>query len=236
MVFKGRFFSSKKYDASSTDGSSNSPRSVGSNSPIRADKKKAKAGSTSKDNSPSTPTSISSFAASFKDRKKDGKGKDIPVRSPNPLAKASPGGLGSSKPKKSEVKEVGPTSLSVSPILASSLGLHKIKTRSGPLPQESFFGYGSREKGCALGASNLSKPGGGSASRGDRQSSLWLGKTSSAGKEERKTVENTGWVDNGSNSDSMSTESLPSRDQSPHVPGPSRLQIGEPSSEAPGMA
>nr|GLL21744.1 probable serine/threonine protein kinase IREH1 isoform X1 [Ipomoea trifida] len=234
MVFKGRFFSSKKYDASSTDGSSNSPRSVGSNSPIRADKKKAKAGSTSKDNSPSTPTSISSFAASFKDRKKDGKGKDIPVRSPNPLAKASPGGLGSSKPKKSEVKEVGPTSLSVSPILASSLGLHKIKTRSGPLPQESFFGYGSREKGCALGASNLSKPGGGSASRGDRQSSLWLGKTSSAGKEERKTVENTGWVDNGSNSDSMSTESLPSRDQSPHVPGPSRLQIGEPSSEAPG--
>jgi len=42
MVFKGRFFSSKKSDSSSPDASSNSPRSFSSNSPFRSDKKKAK--------------------------------------------------------------------------------------------------------------------------------------------------------------------------------------------------
>ena len=42
MVFKGRFFSSKKSDSSSPDASSNSPRSFSSNSPSRSDKKKAK--------------------------------------------------------------------------------------------------------------------------------------------------------------------------------------------------
>ncbi|VFQ87216.1 unnamed protein product [Cuscuta campestris] len=226
MVFKGRFFSSRKHETSSTDGSSNSPRSVGSNSPIRTDKKKAaKPGSTSKDTiSPSTSSPISSLAASFRDKKKDVKGKGFTSGSPG----SSSGGrdsLGSSELKRSgsaEIKKgVGtPSSLSASPILASSLGLRKIKTRSGPLPQESY-------KGSVLGASNLSKPG-----RADGKSSLWSGKKTAVVKEEKKAPESSVWADNGSNSDSMSTESAPSREQSPHVTGPSRLQNGELSSEA----
>ena len=45
-----------------------------------------------------------------------------------------------------------------------------------------------------------------------------------------------GWGDKGSNSDSVSTSgSLPSREQSPVVLPPSRLQNGESSSEAAGI-
>lgn len=100
--------------------------------------------------------------------------------------------------------------LSVSPIVASSLGLNKIKTRSGPLPQESFFSFGSREKGVALGASNLSRPlGGGGGGVGGTDGVL-----SGRKKKEKSFQENP---DNGSNSDSISTESGASRDQSPHV-------------------
>lgn len=236
MVFKGRFFSSKKSDVSSPDGSSNSPRSIGSNSPIRSDKKMGKSSSSSKDNSPATPTSISSLAASFKDKKKDGKGKESIVHNSNSPGKSGLGGgeaLGSSKLKNlglADGKEAGPpTAVSVSPILASSLGLNKIKTRSGPLPQESFFGYGSRDKGSSLGASNLSKPGG-SSSRVDGQ--LSSATKSAAGKEDKRAVESSGWIDNASSSDHMSMESARSRNQSPRVPGPSRLQNGESSSEA----
>ncbi|GJR44349.1 hypothetical protein Tco_1312452 [Tanacetum coccineum] len=47
-----------------------------------------------------------------------------------------------------------PEGPAVSPILASSLGLNRIKTRSGPLPQESFLGFGG---GSGNGKSNLSK-------------------------------------------------------------------------------
>ncbi|XP_031091247.1 probable serine/threonine protein kinase IREH1 [Ipomoea triloba] len=224
MVFKGRFFSSKKSDVSSPDGSSNSPRSIGSNSPIRSDKKMGKSSSsTSKDNSPATPTSISSLAASFKDKKKDSKGKESIVPNSNSPGKSGLGGgesLSSSKLKSLDGKETGPpTAVSVSPILASSLGLNKIKTRSGPLPQESFFSYGSRDKGSSLGASNLSKPQSSSATK------------SAVGKEDKRAVESSGWVDNGSSSDHMSTENAArSRNQSPRVP--SRLQNGESSSEA----
>ncbi|MCD7446998.1 putative serine/threonine protein kinase ireh1 [Datura stramonium] len=214
MVFKGRFFSSKKSDPSSPDGSSNSPRSLGSNSPIRSDKKKAKSASTSKDNSPITPSSISTFAT-FKDKKKDDKGKESPSPSPNSTR----------NPERTREPEVRPTSVSVSPIVASSLGLNKIKTRSGPLPQESFFGYASRDKGNSLGASNLSKN---VVGVGDGTSSSFLRK-----KDEKKSLMGSAEnVDNGSNVDSMSSGSGRSRDQSPHVPGPSRLQNGESSSEA----
>lgn len=214
MVFKGRFFSSKKSDPSSPDGSSNSPRSIGSNSPIRSDKKKAKSGSTSKDNSPITPSSISTF----KDKKKDDKGKESPSPSPN----------STKNPVRIREPELTPTSVSVSPIVASSLGLNKIKTRSGPLPQESFFGYASKDKGNSLGASNLSKNVAGDRGGGDGPSSSVLRK-----KDEKRSVMGSAEnVDNGSNSDSMSSESGRSRNQSPHVPGPSRLQNGESSSEA----
>ncbi|CAN4100289.1 unnamed protein product [Withania somnifera] len=201
MVFKGRFFSSKKSDPSSPDGSSNnSPRSIGSSSPIRSDKKKAKSAS------PITPSSIS--------KRKDDKGEESPSPSKSSARTREP--------------ELRPASVSVSPIVASSLGLNKIKTRSGPLPQESFFGYGSRDKGNSLGASNLSKNVAGAWSGGDGPSGSVLRK-----KDEKRSlmgsVEN---VDERSNSDSMSSESGRSRDQSPNVPGPSRLQNGESSSEA----
>lgn len=125
------------------------------------------------------------------------------------------------------------SSSSVSPILASSLGLNRIKTRSGPLPQESFFGF-KNDKGSTLGASNLSRSGG---DGGD-------GSSGSGGGVKKKELVNYGrvafqessgsgtWVDSGSNSDSMSTGSAPSRDQSPNVLPRSRLQNGESSSEA----
>ncbi|KAL0380279.1 UNVERIFIED_CONTAM: putative serine/threonine protein kinase IREH1 [Sesamum angustifolium] len=242
MVFKGRFFSSKKSDTSSPDGSSNSPRSFGSNSnsPIRSDKKKPKSlsPSISKDSSPAasaagTPTSA---AKSLLKKKDSSKGKDT-FKSSKPTSGIS---TSPSKLKKSEEAappppagppSAGPTSLSVSPIVASSLGLNKIKTRSGPLPQESFFSFGSREKGVALGASNLSRPlGGGGGGIGGTDGIL-----SGRKKKEKAFPDNP---DNGSNSDSMSTESGASRDQSPHVfqaQARSRLQNAESSSGATGQ-
>ncbi|KAI3463551.1 hypothetical protein Pfo_020214 [Paulownia fortunei] len=237
MVFKGRFFSSKKSDTSSPDGSSNSPRSFGSNSnsPIRSDKKKPKSlsPSISKDSSPaasaaSTPTSA---AKSFLKKKDSSKGKDT-LNLSKPTSGISSSSSSPSKLKKSEEAapaappSVGPNSLSVSPIVASSLGLNKIKTRSGPLPQESFFSFGSREKGVGLGASNLSRPLGGVGGSD--------GVLSGTKKKEKSFLENT---DNGSNSDSMSTGSGASRDQSPHVfqiQERSRLQNAESSSGATG--
>jgi hypothetical protein len=47
---------------------------------------------------------------------------------------------GSGSKEKKEAKSAEPLS-QVSPILASSLGLNRINTRSGPLPQKSFFGF-----------------------------------------------------------------------------------------------
>ncbi|KAL3655085.1 putative serine/threonine protein kinase ireh1 [Castilleja foliolosa] len=231
MVFKGRFFSSKKSDTSSVDESSNSPRSSGSNSnsPIRSDKKKPKSlsPSVSKDSSPAgTPTSA---AKSLLKRRDSSKGKETLTLSKT-SSKLSPSSLSPSKLKKSEESvpppaAAKPVSPSVSPIVASSLGLNKIKTRSGPLPQESFFNFGSRERGVGLGASNLSRPFGviGGADAGDGVSS---------GK--KKNLEN---ADNVSNSDSMSTGSGASRDQSPNVfqaQERSRLQNAESSSGATG--
>lgn len=250
MVFKGRFFSSKKSDTSSPDGSSNSPRSLGSNSPVRSDsKKKSKSASASKDNSPITLGSGGNSQFKDSSSKKEVKGKGSLLKSSaqsRDLAKPT-AAVSSVYPKKGvlitgakEGKDVGASAaapaVSLSPIVASSLGLNKIKTRSGPLPQESFFGYGSsKDKGSALGASNLSKP---LLIGGDGGSSSGSGKKSGGkreGVEGKKKVigivESAGWVDNGSNSDSMSTESGPSRDQSPQIQGRSRLQNGESSSE-----
>ncbi|CAH9104747.1 unnamed protein product [Cuscuta europaea] len=237
MVFKGRFFSSKKSaDVSSPDGSSNSPRSIGSNSPIRSDKKLGKSSSNSKDNSPVTPTSISSLAASFKDKKNDGKGKESIVHSSNSQGKSGSGGetLGSLKSKKlvtAEVKEVGPqqNAVSVSPILASSLGLNKIKTRSGPLPQESFFGYATRDKVSALGASSLSKP---TASSGRADAASSSAKKNAGKEDEKMSLESSGWAENRSISEHMPMESAQSRNRSPQVLGSSRVQSGESSCEA----
>lgn len=86
----------------------------------------------------------------------------------------------------------------MSPILASSLGLNKIKTRSGPLPQESFFGFRS-EKGVSLGSSNLSRP---------------THAGSSGGKKDMGRLENV--VETGSNSDGISPGSGHSTGHSPN--------------------
>ncbi|VFQ67759.1 unnamed protein product [Cuscuta campestris] len=236
MVFKGRLFSSKKPDVSSPDASANSPRSVRPNSPIRSDKSLGMSNSISKNNSPATPSSISSLAASFRDKKKDGKWKESTIGSLNSSGMSGPGGgetLGSLKQKNlgmAEVKDVGPqTAVSVSPILASSLGLNKIKTRSGPLLQESFFGYASRDKGSAVGVSSLPKPAGNTV-RVDGSSSLE--KKNSREEEEKGTSEKSCWADIGSNSECMPMESAQSRNQSSHSLGLSRLQNGVSSSEA----
>ncbi|KAL2463005.1 putative serine/threonine protein kinase IREH1 [Forsythia ovata] len=232
MVFKGRFFSSKKSDTSSPDGSSNSPRSIESNSssPIGSGKKKPK--SSSKDKSPvaTTPTATPTRSSKNQVEKKDSKYKETQNVS-RPSSGILSSSSSSSKLKKPEEAAAGPTPVSVSPIVASSLGLNKIKTRSGPLPQESFFSFGSRDRGASLGSSTLSKPLGSGGTGGvDGGLSLGSGKK----KKEKLLVEN---ADNGSNSDSMSTENGPSRDHSPHVVQAqvrSRLQNGESSSEAAG--
>ncbi|KZV27142.1 hypothetical protein F511_31104 [Dorcoceras hygrometricum] len=239
MVFKGRFFSSKKSDTSSPDGSSNSPRSMGSNSnsPIRSDKKKPNSlsPSVSKDSSSAVAAGASSRANTTASasksllKRKDSKGKDTlniskPTKETSKNSSPAPSILKKSSATPSPT--AAPTSASFSPILASSLGLNKIKTRSGPLPQESFFSFGSRDKGVPLGSSNLSRPLGsrGGLDGGD------VGKK----KKEKPVLEN---VENGSNSDGMSAESGPSRDQSPHVStsqARSRLQNGDSLSGATG--
>lgn len=245
MVFKGRFFHSKKSSDISSPEGSNSPRSVGSNSssPIKSDKKKAKSSSKDehqppisnsfrqnqvKDGSNSSSTSISKNQSRSK---KDGvRGIESKVQNTTPIAEIPSFGSGSSKLTRKGAAE-GPAT--VSPILASSLGLNRIKTRSGPLPQESFFGFNrdgdsndnknkANTKMSSLGASNLSK---------SKNSDVGNFKEG-FGTDKKKMLSNSMDNDDGSNSDTMSIESLPSRDHTPNVLGRSRLQNGESSSEA----
>lgn len=138
--------------------------------------------------------------------------------------------LSSTTPKKSSASPAAEPA-SVSPILASSLGLNRIKTRSGPLPQESFFGFRG-DKGSALGSSNLSRPVVGDGSSGSKKKeAASLSRTGF-----NENVTSGSWLDNGSNSDSMSTGSVPSRDQSPNMPvPPSRLHNGGESSAEAGI-
>ncbi|KAK8587158.1 hypothetical protein V6N13_086162 [Hibiscus sabdariffa] len=208
MVFKTKlFFSSSKKSASSSPDGSNSPRSA-SNSPIRSDKKTPKASTSDSQKilnppSPSTPKQTPAVA---------------------PAVKPS-----SSTSKQPDAKD-GPSS--VSPLLASSLGLSRIKTRSGPLPQESFFSFRGEKSASAsvLGASNLSRPGSSSSAGGSANS----GKKDGLNLNQRLLQECS--RDDMGNSDSMSTGSgsggWHSRDQSPSVQGKSRLQNGESSSGA----
>ncbi|XP_028756617.1 probable serine/threonine protein kinase IREH1 isoform X1 [Neltuma alba] len=244
MVFKGRFFSSKKSDSSSPDGSSNnSPRSLGSNSPSRSEKKKVK--STAKE---AQIASTSSGAVSggrgrgvaavrrklqVKDGiKKDAMDKESQTRVESRLTSMRPSSgaeLDSSSESKSKkataVDGKESPSASVSPILASSLGLNRIKTRSGPLPQESFLGF-RNDKGPTLGASNLSRPGGSSSGSANE------GKKELVNQSRVKSSGSGTWIDNGVNSDNTSTWSAPFWDQSPKVSARSRLQNGESSSAA----
>ncbi|KAI9380966.1 hypothetical protein POPTR_015G035600v4 [Populus trichocarpa] len=246
MVFKNKLFfsSSKKSETSSPDGSNNSPRSIGSNSPIRSDKKKA---SKSKNSTPTTPTSTGSSSnftckqTQVKDgvKKKDSffKGKET-VNQPQTPTKPGTSNSGTGlKSKKGDVlvenKEKEAEKSSVSPILASSLGLNRIKTRSGPLPQESFFGFRGDKGSGVLGSSNLSRRGGDGGS-GSNSSSLGSGKKKEGIEGQSKL---TGFQESGNggdNWDSMSTGSGggQSREVSPNLQARTRLQNGESSSEA----
>ncbi|KAI5562081.1 hypothetical protein BDE02_15G031400 [Populus trichocarpa] len=246
MVFKNKLFfsSSKKSETSSPDGSNNSPRSIGSNSPIRSDKKKA---SKSKNSTPTTPTSTGSSSnftckqTQVKDgvKKKDSffKGKET-VNQPQTPTKPGTSNSGTGlKSKKGGVlvenKEKEAEKSSVSPILASSLGLNRIKTRSGPLPQESFFGFRGDKGSGVLGSSNLSRRGGDGGS-GSNSSSLGSGKKKEGIEGQSKL---TGFQESGKggdNWDSMSTGSGggQSREVSPNLQARTRLQNGESSSEA----
>ncbi|KAG6753823.1 hypothetical protein POTOM_041823 [Populus tomentosa] len=248
MVFKNKLFfsSSKKSETSSPDGSNNSPRSIGSNSPIGSDKKKP---AKSKDSTPTTPASTATSNNStrkqtqVKDgvKKKDSflKGKET-VSQPQTPTKPGISNSGSDlKSKKGGVlvdnKKKEAEKYSVSPILASSLGLNRIKTRSGPLPQESFFSFKGDKGSGVLGSSNLSRP---SASSGDggsssNSSSLGSGKKKEGilGQSKLRVFQESG--NGGDNSDSISTGSGgQSREVSPSLQARTRLQSGESSSEA----
>lgn len=238
MVFKGRFFSSsKKSDSSSPDGSS--PRFIGSNSPIRSDKKKNKSAAKDEPQISNTTTSSSSFRDTvLKDasRSKDWKRKDsqaqMPIGTPSKFDPMSGLNLGPKAKKSTDVKDVAS---SVSPILASSLGLNRIKTRSGPLPQESFLGF-KGDKG-SLGSSNLSRNCG-DGSSGSNSGSTWSG-SSSGGKREAASQKRLGFQDNvkshthnASNSDNLPINNAPSTERSPNLLGQPRLQNVESSNEA----
>ncbi|KAJ8753669.1 hypothetical protein K2173_026345 [Erythroxylum novogranatense] len=226
MVFKNKlFFSSKKSDTSSPDGSSSSPRSVGSNSPIRSDKKKPK--SASKDNSPTT-SSGGSQATCRQVQVKDGvkkkeliKGKEsaptlnhTPVRPSFSKSKKAVATATATAPTSEKEAAAGPGS--VSPILASSLGLNKIKTRSGPLPQESFFGFRGEKGSGVLGSSNLSRTGGGDGGSGS-SSKETVGQNKMMGFQQSEIVGKRGGQ---------------TREVSPTVPARMQLQNGDISTEA----
>ncbi|GAB4850525.1 Probable serine/threonine protein kinase ireh1 [Ancistrocladus abbreviatus] len=226
MVFKGRFFSSRKSESSSPD-QSNSPRSLGSNSPNKSDKKKAKS---NKDDQRQRQISGLS-ASSSKLAVKDSNSKQQQVVKKEVVGKGKESQV-DTKIKDNLVRKVdtatqleGPVAAaaSVSPILASSLGLNKIKTRSGPLPQESFFGF-RPEKGVGVGTSNLSRPSatGVVVGRDGGSESFESGGRGGNGKKEMGWLENVGGgscvAENANSPDSMSTGSGLSTGQSPNLP------------------
>ncbi|XP_062214799.1 probable serine/threonine protein kinase IREH1 [Phragmites australis] len=155
MVFKGRFFSSrhKSSESSFSPDGSNSPRtptsapasasaaSPASSSSSRSDKKKTKSETPRKRDklfgsaavAASGPPKSAASSASSSAASDGRKGSSVAQ-----LRDAGGGGGGAS-------------AAALSPILASSLGLNRIKTRSGPLPQE------GQRIAAALGSSNLSR-------------------------------------------------------------------------------
>ncbi|KAI4329982.1 hypothetical protein MLD38_028300 [Melastoma candidum] len=151
MVFKGRFFSSSKKSSDSSSSPFNSPRTSSRSpssfgSPLRSDSKKKNRINSKDPSSPSPSDPV---------KKKDPKGSSSSF-GVAPLGKSKKPPDDDGRREKEKEKEN-----SVAPILASSLGLNKIKTRSGPLPQESYYGFrggATGPKGASLGASNLSRP------------------------------------------------------------------------------
>ncbi|XP_029119205.1 probable serine/threonine protein kinase IREH1 isoform X1 [Elaeis guineensis] len=201
MVFKGRFFSSKKSDSSSPDGS-NSPKTPTLASPNRSEKKKVKS-----DPAVGRHTLIKDAVKQHqqkkkedkKDKERDSKGKQTAASA---SSKASPPAADLSAPAKirsgAAAKDGGVAAASaLSPILASSLGLNRIKTRSGPLPQEGFRGD---HRISGLGCSNLSRgPVEGSCSTSSSAGKGASGSTKKEGRGLEKVPEScaTSWADHG---------------------------------------
>ncbi|KAL2535601.1 Receptor-like serine/threonine-protein kinase [Forsythia ovata] len=104
-----------------------------------------------------TPTAIPTRSSKNQVKKRDSKYKETHNVS-RPSSEILSSSSSSSKLKIPEEATTGPTPVSILPIVASSLGLNKMKTRSGPLPHESFFSSGSRDRGASLGSRTLSKP------------------------------------------------------------------------------
>ncbi|XP_077241096.1 putative serine/threonine protein kinase IREH1 [Tasmannia lanceolata] len=224
MVFKGRFFSSRKQDSSSPEGSS-SPKTSTVHSPNRSEKKKVKSGKEDPQISvgfgSSCRQTVIKEVGKQQQKKKEIKGKEVQApfkTSTSPSYLVSTLNSSSKSQKSPEIKDNPPSVSAFSPIVASSLGLNRIKTRSGPLPQESFFGLRG-DKGSTLGASNLSRP----ATDGRLGAALVKNpsrKKEAHGVSKKVTHDNMSLgscVDIGSNCDSMSTGSCQSRDQSPSV-------------------
>ncbi|XP_062212200.1 probable serine/threonine protein kinase IREH1 isoform X2 [Phragmites australis] len=153
MVFKGRFFSSrhKSSESSSSPDGSNSPRtptsapasaaSPASSSSSRSDKKKTKSETPRKREKLFGSAAVAAAAA---------------PKSAASSASSNPAGDGRKGSSVAQLRDAGVgggggSAASLSPILASSLGLNRIKTRSGPLPQE------GQRIAAALGSSNLSR-------------------------------------------------------------------------------
>ncbi|KAI3811273.1 hypothetical protein L1987_20993 [Smallanthus sonchifolius] len=149
----GGFFHSKKSSDISSPEGSNSPRSTGSssNSPIKSDKKKAKSttkdehhpliGSSFRQNQVKDASNSTSISKDHSRSKKDG-AQNIQITSSStgkPSLEAGTASRSSNLIRNGAAE--GPAT--VSPILASSLGSNRIKTRSGPLPHESFFKFDS---------------------------------------------------------------------------------------------
>ncbi|XP_057987773.1 probable serine/threonine protein kinase IREH1 isoform X2 [Hevea brasiliensis] len=241
MVFKNKlFFSSKKSGASSPDGT-DSPRSVGSNSPIGSDKKKPK--SSSKDESPTAHNSGFAAAACRQTQVKDGvkkdslKGKESASQSPGRLGLSNSGSKKAAAARAVDGKDTAAAAASsVSPILASSLGLNRIKTRSGPLPQESFFSFRGDKGSGVLGSSNLSKPCDGVVGGGGGSSSSCSGagkKKEIMGESRMMEFQRSGVGDNDHNWDSMiSPGTVHPGEVSPNLQARSQMRNGESSTEA----
>ncbi|KAL5210235.1 hypothetical protein ABZP36_005858 [Zizania latifolia] len=155
MVFKGRFFSSrhKSSESSSPDGS-NSPRTptsapvaaaAGSPASSRSDKKKPKSETPRKRDKLFGSASYASLAAAAA----GSKGASGTSASSSPSSDGRKGAAAQLRDGGGGAG--GASAAALSPILASSLGLNRIKTRSGPLPQE------GQRIAAALGSSNLSR-------------------------------------------------------------------------------
>ncbi|CAA6664819.1 unnamed protein product [Spirodela intermedia] len=156
MVFKGRFFSSKKSESSSPDGS-NSPKTPSFGSPNRSEKKKVK--SSQDEAGVGGVVFRQNLIKDAQGRKREGNRGAFSNATVTEFPQSAPAKLRKNPPAKDGLpltSGAGPEMLP--PILASSLGLNRIKTRSGPLPQEGAgIGLRAYHRGSNLGTSNFAK-------------------------------------------------------------------------------